>query len=571
MKKTSLMVGLFFACLSVVSQNRENEKISLKYVQLPLKPLVGVQTYNCQLDASLLMAQRPDFSYDWGLTADYVKGLFSLQGLSYMNENADITLTLKATDISIASYKIANVASGSAAPSYKMIFKVKADWRVMLSGKVQDELVLNANDGEMEVRFPADTDKYGLPSASVATADILEKSYAANGKDIDNIVIEWAASSVLSRAGEMVQSNYAFKPVVKQFEISSFKTNKKFDAAQWEKITPIAIGALKGLTSGQSAEATYEKGKEAVDFWAAQFEQLKGDVKTNDKLLEAATKNLITFLSLCNPSLVKDEYVTVLNSISSFEAEELMKWATPMAKRFEANKQPVDYAALGKKPALHRLNYETLITLKSGEKVPGVILFSTPYYNNPYELSGGFKMYKTDAYISANCVGNSKIEVDAKTVASYELLGKTFESIKYSDPTALSLSGNEEFVERICDGAAPLFKKYTLVVEGSQSLVAGAGASNYSAKDLYNARKNPVFLLQKNKKTTVVMNYTKLADQLADCPAVADKIKSGAYGNKPVNAGSSKIGSILDKGTVSDIDEQIITKVFVDYNNTMKN
>lgn len=451
-----------------------------------------------------------------------------------------------------------------------MIFKVKADWRVLVTGKVHDELLVNGENGEIDVRFPADYDKFGLPAQVIPTADILEKSYAAKQTDIDKFVIESAISSTLNKASNQVQSNYSFKPLVKTFEISSFKTTKKFDATQWEKAAQTAVASLKGLSDGQSPSTMLEKGKGAVDFWASQVEQLKGDLKTNDKLLEAATKNLITVLSIGNPQLISQEYNDILNKVAPFDAEELMKWATPMCKRFEANKQPVDFGALAKTPSLKDNRYEAMATLKTGEKLPVIVAFSSPYYYNPYELSWGFKMYKTADVLSAMGSTNSKMEIDLKTVASYEMFGKLFESVKYSDPTVVNLSGTEEFMERICDGAAPLFKKYTLSVESGQSMVVGAGSANYSSSDLANSRRNPQLLIQKGKKTTVIFNYSKLADFLSDCPSVADKIKAGEYGNKGFEPKTSKIGAFIEKGSLNEISEAVVLKIFADYNSQMK-
>ena len=51
---------------------------------------------------------------------------------------------------------------------------------------------------------------------------------------------------------------------------------------------------------------------------------------------------------------------------------------------------------------------------------------------------------------------------------------------------------------------------------------------------------------------------------------MADKIKSGAYGNDPVDAKSSKLGSMLAKDAVKSIDEAVITKIFTDYNSQIK-
>jgi hypothetical protein len=359
--------------------------------------------------------------------------------------------------------------------------------------------------------------------------------------------------------------------VNKEFELCSFKTNKKYDASKWEQITPGVIENLKGLTKGQAPQAVYGKCKEAIDFWQAQFDEKKSDLKTNDKVVEAAVKNLITVLSLTNPSQLKDEYATVLEKVTPFDAETILPWMDQMKQRSEANQQTIDYKAVGGSAALGFNAYETFITTKSGEKFAGIIVLKEPYYYNPYLLAFDFKLYKLADYINAMGSPSGKIEIDNKTVASYSLLGKTFESVKYSDPSVVSLSGSEEFMERICDGVAPLFKTYTLELAEEVQNASGVITQQATEEDYINARKHPQFFLQINgKKPTLVMNYTKLAELMADCPAVADKIKSGAYGNEPVKEKSSKFGAMLAKGAVKEITEEVIVKIVTEYNSLKK-
>jgi len=570
MKKILMTLGMAMSVLCVFSQNRENEKVALKYVQLPLKPVVDARSYNCKLDASSFAGPDSALLYQYGLSENYVKGLLRLQGLTYANDNADVTLTLVAAPLKVISHEIVNVAKEGETPSYKAIYLVGADWKINVSGKATDLIEVNENNGNVEVRFPSES--YLLNNSADATSrELIEQAIKANGAKIEKAILRQAYNATTAKTQSLIRSNFSYQPVNKSFELCSFKTNKKFDASKWEQITPGVIESLKGLTNGQAPQAVYGKCKEAIDFWQAQFDEKKGDLKTNDKIVEAAVKNLITVLSLTNPSQLKDEYATVLEKVAYFDSETILPWMNQMKKRNDANQQSIDYNVVGNNAALGTDSYEAFITTKAGEKFAGIIVLKEPYYYNPYLLAFDFKLYKLTDYINAMGSPSGKVEIDNKTVASYALLGKTFESVKYSDPSVVSLSGSEEFMERICDGVAPLFKTYTLELADEIEKAGEVLTQQATEEDYINARKHPRFFLQINgKKPTLVMNYTKLAELMADCPAVADKIKSGAYGNEPVKEKSSKFGAMLAKGAVKEITEDVIVKIVTDYNSLKK-
>ena len=574
MKKAGLLLGLAMAVLSVYGQNRENEKVKVKYVQMPLKPLVGATTYNCSFDATELEKALPDAKFELGISEDYIKGVMKIQGLEYKNENADVTIRLVSDALEIVEQKYEDLSNGGSTPNWKIIFTVRANWKLITNGNPQLDLAVNEK-GTINLNFPSDYDKYGVPAQAVPNKETLVKSMEVNGDKIKKSILEQAAIKTIEKAGRKAVSELSYKPIIKEFEICSFKTNKKYDASRWVAITPTAIANLKSLTTGTLPSEVFAKSKEAIDFWQEQYEANKADLKANDKIICAAVENLIIFLTLTNPSLIKDEYYTALNEVAYFDAETLTPWSKDMAERAKANTQSVDYAALTANAALKDQHYQVMIKTKTGETIPGVITFGSPYYLNPYELSEGFNLYKLADYNNEMSSVNSKIKIDNKTVASYSLFGKTFESVKYSDLTVVSLSGSECFMEKIVDGTAPLFKKYSLSAESSQGMVVGAGSTNYSATDLTNSRKNPNMLVQKAKKTSVVFNYSKLADMLKDCNTVVEKINTGAYGNPTVKSSdkSTTFGSLsatLAKGTVGDVNESIITQIMVEYNSLMK-
>lgn len=313
----------------------------------------------------------------------------------------------------------------------------------------------------------------------------------------------------------------------------------------------------------------YDAYKDIFDFWSAQIEQHKGDLKTHKKILRVATHNMLELLALVNPELISQESIDLYTEVN-YNNKDLFKAIEKNKKRFAANVgHATDYAKLSDLPPLNKNCYNVMYTTSKGDQKPGIIKYSTPYGLDPSETGKAFKIYDLATYTSANGGVTDKHMLDPKEIASYEILGMKYVKTKFTDPTAVSFSGNEEFLEEVITGKLSLYKNYIIEEGGAGSTTLGAGISLTTGNETQKPNIKPLFVIKYGKKSTVVFNYSKLADILDDCKTVSDKIKDGAYGNKQVAEKTSKLGKFVQQGTHSEISEEVILKITEEFNALM--
>lgn len=566
MKFKLLTLALSCFVFTLSAQKIIDEKVKVRYTRIPNIIMNNIKTYDCKWDAAEIKIDIPGIDTELGYTEQTVKGYLALQGYTYNSENPDIVLTLQSKRLNLPIPKIVNVSSNSSTPNYRAKYKVPADWLINVDGKFSHKINMHDHIGTVEVFFPALTNSYGMPGETISKREALEKYLNENPEKVTKYVSENAVAKILGKTKEVIISELSYKSMVKDTEVHSFKSSKKHDMSTWDEPYEKGIELLNKISMGEEPIKLYQAYKSSFDFWAEQFETNNND--GNKKIISVAANNLVQLLLLVNPEAIKPEYADhcYTGNKSRKEIKSLIEEAKQRQLVNKSN--TVDYKQLSLMPPLFGNSYEITYTNSKGEKKSGVIKLSTPFGLNPFENTGyNITIFDKDDVRDEYGKPSDKQKIDLKSVKEYELLGYKYVKLKYSDPTAVSLSGSEAFVEIVLQGKCSLFKTYSM--EAGSGSVIGGGLSNNNSSQLAASRKNPQFIIQNTKKPVVVFNYGRVADMMKDCNTVSDKIISGAYGNKEVKKANSKLGKFIQQGSENTIKEDIITSIVKEYNSLM--
>ena len=565
---TTVIILLIISYISF-AQRVINEKIDVRYVQLPLTVMPDVKTYNCVWNKDSIKENLPEIETQFGYNDMMIKGCMAIQGLTYNKTNPDITVTLQSSAFELIDPIIVNLKEGQENANYRIKFDFPMDWKIIISGKYEAEIVLNPSKN-ITVYMPALNEKY-LGSEIILTPYNLSANLDLKRDEIYKIAISRFLSEALQIVENKIKNELAYVSKVKEVEIESFKTTKKEDMTEWDKPYERGRELLTKISSGESPNKLYSDYKDVFSFWDEQLLSYKVDEKENKKFIKVGFHNLINTLELVNPAAIKDEYFEIYSNIDKYEVKKIEKRIIDAQERQIANKDnSLDYHVLSKLiPLIRGYKYEVLYTNNKDEKKQGLIYFgfNSMYGFNPYQTGTGFNIFDEDISLERNGNVFEKHEVDIKKVESYELLGEKYVKIKFSDPTSISMGMNEFFLQELYSGNVSLYKHWKM--EHTEGHIGDVELLT-NTDPIIKSRKNPVYVLDLGKKKTVVYNYKKLTKLFDDCQAVVDKINSGAYGNPPINTETSKIGNMLQNALGSDFNEEILIAIITDYNATMQ-
>ena len=568
MKIRLIVIALILSSTTVFAQRIIRKKKSIQFTQLPTIPMPNVSTYTCKWDGKSIVENFPNYKIETGINIKTIQGILDLQGYTYDESNPDVIITLVGKNIENSKPEIVNISNKEGAPNFRAKYMIPANWEIKIEGKFTATIKLDEIVDKLNIYVPTT-----INPVVISTPERMEEIVLEKEKTINSYVKKTAIKIMLNETKDVVNSKLCYRKKLSNFTLKSFKSNKKQDMTAWEKPFEQGVELLDKINKGENPSKLYSDYKELFEFWDTKFQENKDNSKKR-KIIETSASNLVNILTLVNPESIKDEYLTHVDT-------EIITFAKDAQKRQSINSEnPIDYTKLEKLPTLGDSSYLTDYYTSKGEQKKGVIKFTTHYGIDPSKTSMQFELYDLDTYLEKKAQVKSKHIIDTKSIEAYELFGTRYEKIKYNDPTALSLGGNEAFLELIKKGKLSLYKLHYIEAEttqaiafsGLKSIVSGdMSTSNDSGpiSTMSKCRANPNYIIKYKKKRTVVFNYSKLANILKDCSAVSEKIKSGAYGNEKVVAKKSKFGKFVQGGMHNEIKENIIFKIVDDFNSLM--
>ena len=507
MKIKLIVIALILSSTTVFSQRFTKKKETIQFTQLPMIPMPNVKTYGCKWDGKSIEENFPNYKNDVGINVKTIQGILDLQGYTYNESNPDIIITLVGKKIENSEPEIVNISNTEGSPNYRAKYSVPADWELRIEGKFSTTIKLEEFIDRVNIYVPT-----AINPSVISTEKRMEEIVLEKEKTINSYVRKTAMTIMLNETKDIVHSKLCYRKKFENITVESFKSNKKHDMSAWEKPFEQGLELLSRIDKGENPYTLYAEYKGLFDFWDAKFQEDKDNSKKR-KVRETAATNLVNFLKLVNPDLVKDEYLSLVDSKMKSIVEDAQK-------RQAANSQSTyDYTEFNNLPVLDDNSYLTSYFNSKGDSKKGVIKLSTHYGFDPSNTSGNFKLYDLDTYLEMKDKLTSKQMIDVKSIEAYELFGSRYEKLKYTDPTALSLGGTEAFLEVIKKGELSLYKLHVLGAEGASS---GAGIKSLksvisfdmaSAEDsspkslLSNCRAYPSYIIKYKKKRTVVFNY----------------------------------------------------------------
>lgn len=568
MKRTLIALTLLLTCSAAFSQRITDVSKEVKHIRLPLIPMDHVKTYDCKWNFEKIAQDVPGINTSMGYNEQTIKGILSLQGYTYSTVNPDIVITLNCEHLIIPSPEIIDIDDSSTKENYRAKYTIPANWTITVEGKHTASFPIDDEMGGIVVYIPAIETEFGTPGQEIPKAEFIEKHLSENGSTVLEYVKNVAVAELFTKAKKAVRSQLSYSPILSMVEVRSFKSSKKEDMSAWDQPYARGIELLNKLNSGESPCKLYNEFKDIFEFWDNQYEQHKNNPSEHSKIISVACSNLVSLLTLTNPEALKPEYFEAWSKTGS----PAKNWNTTIIdskKRFASNgSNKVNYETLSKLPPLKGTSYQTVYTNIKGEKKDGVIEFNSSYGMNPFETGNSFSIYDNPTYIAANGNVSAKQKLKQEEIADYELFGKKYIKMKFTDPTAVSIGGNESFLEEVIVGKCSLYKNYVLETSGDGE-VAGFLLAGSTKDQLIKSRLNPLFVVKYGKKASVVFNYTRLANTLEECKTVSDKIKAGAYGNKETAEKTSKLGKFMQQGAGNEITEEIIIKITEEFNSLM--
>ncbi|MEN8138476.1 MAG: hypothetical protein ABFR62_08580 [Bacteroidota bacterium] len=573
----NLLLLLLALQVSLVSfgQKKKKVEVDVQYIKTPKLYMPGIKSYAIIYDDTklekVLSANEKEYStylFRYRLNKYSIKGLASISSMKYDAENPDITITVISDTPKLdMQYQIKDVSRYNG-PDYRACYYINSDWKVKIEGKYNAEF--NLIDEPIEIVYPVINPENHTPIKDKAiTENLMSK---VEDSKIINIANTAFINKVIEELSNNVSHGFGYEKHKSEIVIKGFKSSKKHDMSEWEKITPEAEKMLNEISAGNSPEKVYEKYKYIFDFWKAQFdiEIIKPHKEQNSRILGASSSNICNILTLIKADEVKEEYIDYWKNYFVYKPEEV-KFVYEMKERYEANKNnsEANYKQLKKALILSRKfrnRYPVTYTDKKGKVHEGIISLPSRYFFNPSESSSDFSLFSLEKLYETGNVTNDKALVNLKNVKSYKIFDVEYRYGKYYDPTAIGLP-YKGFYEVVSDGKITLSKMYlTPVTDVKHDIIGGDNVY----KNILDSYFDPQYFLRVDEKSTLIFNYKRLSDDLQDCQTVADKIKSGFYGNSKIEEKESGLGKLLQKGGHDRIEEEVVMKIVSDYNTLMK-
>lgn len=560
-----IVLILILSSSSIFAQRTIKKKKSIQLTQLPLIPMPNVETYTCKWDGKLIEENFPNYEAEVGINLKTIQGILNLQGYTYVDSNPDVTITLVGKKIEKLTPEIVNISSAKGAPNYRAKYMLPVDWELKIEGKFSRTIKLDEIVDKLAIYVPTTMNPVIISTEERMEGIVLEKEITIN-----SYIKKTAMTMILVETKDAVEEMLCYKSKLEDTRVLSFKSNKKNDMTEWEKPFERGLELLDRIDKGENPSKLYSEYKDIFEFWDAKFQENKDDSKKR-KILEVAASNSVRLLALIDPNLVKDEYFKFVDA-------EMKTAVLGAQERQKANSQiSLDYTKLHKLPILDANSYEATYLTSKGDSKKAVIKLKNHYGIDPTKTSLDFELYDLDTYLEKKGKVVSKNMIDIKSISGYELFGTNYEKVKYADPTALSLGGNEAFLEVLKKGKLSLYKVHVFGNEGSsgfgnlnlKSMISFDMSDSEPKSMMAECRANPNYIIKYKKKRTVVFNYSKLAKILEDCKVVSDKIKSGAYGNDKVAKKETKMGKFIQGGLHNQIKKEHILEIVNEFNSLM--
>lgn len=559
MKVRLLFLAVLLISSATYAQKRLKNKNTVKIITLPNSPLTGVNTYSCNFDDSELNTNKSLINNIFH--EKYVRGILNIQGYTYKNKGADISIILISKPINFdIQPEIKNISENPKIKNYKAIYSYTPDWEIMIEGKVEAYISL-LNHKPIKIEIPEKL-SFGRENVIITSKSSLEKILSKNKDNIDKILKNQILEKIGNIIKNTVKSELSYSSSFQEVVIKSLKSSKKINLSYLEAPYKKSIQLIEEYKDGVSPIVLKKKYQETISFWAQQIEENKTlDSKLNKKIIKVATNNIIQIQLLIDPTAITEQNMDLLKK-ADYLSSELKNQINDRKTRAKNNeKTNIDYAKLFKTPKLSSTQYEVNYTNSKNEIKRGILTLDNYYGMNPWENSYSFTIKELGAFNKQEGRSSSKINLKKQNILSYDLLGFTYQSVKYTDPTVVTIGGNRKFLEEMIIGEMSLFRNYNITTTGTMI--------NYICRNIetmQKSRDNPEYIIKIGKKATLVYNYSKLASILKKYKTISEKIKSGEYGNTAIKARSSKFGKFLQQGVHNEIDANIITIITKEVN-----
>jgi hypothetical protein len=558
----SLLITLFLFSNSLFSQSFKNIEKEFKYVNLPLKMLpANIKTYSFEFIPGNI--KWNEFPYDGNALFNFVR----LEGYQYQKTGSDLTVSVAFSDLNTGDYTVKTEDISISEKKYSALYKVAIPTVIKIidkSNNVIDEKTIN----ESIVIEYSPTVINGQPYTYAKSEDQIKTIVAQNTASILNSVKNDAIKKAFYNIKSTINDLYSFIPVVKNCDIMTFKTKKDADFSAWDSNAAKLSEALDNLTNGASPQEIAAKLEPSITFWKSELAKYETNMKENKQLVGAAGYNIVLASIFSNKFDNVNEIATKLKDHNwkyDNELNDLIKFSSSIQKRVEANvNNTIDYKAISQTLPLKINQIEAELTPKGSKAIAGIIEFGDPFYVSPYQNSENITFIPLDIFkLSMGKVKDKDKKVyKPEDVENYKTYGKEFVGTEYSDPTALSLSGNKALLESLISGKANLYIRYEVPCSGTS-------VGDCEFKSNMDSKARPTIIANVGKKSVVIFNYSAFAELLKDCPAVVEKLKKGEYGNPPIAEKTGKLAKMLEKSKHDNININAVKAAITEYNSLM--
>ncbi|TCO07719.1 hypothetical protein [Natronoflexus pectinivorans] len=543
MKKFFLFIVFISLSISMVSQRISRDSKSIQFVNYPSLLMPGVETYSTSIDLSAIEGLLEEGSmYVW--TYKTLNSILGPQGYTHKENESDIEITLVAKNYLVFP-SVTDASPDYESAYYLPTYTIPLDWEIVIEGAVSQRILLSEYKDSLQIVVPLRD--VGGRLHKISDAEKVKEIMEGESEQILKSAERQFLSEIMLFTSEVVNRSLSYDVEVLEVPLFSLRSNRQVDVTDWEDPHKNAEKLFEELRNGVSPNELYNKYTDVFDFYALKIEEFRGDVRKNRNLLEAASTNLINMLMIVKPDAITVDHIDVFvetNNESGSREEKrnkLMSRISHALAVYESrNACERDYADLFNMPPLSNNEYAVTYTMSSGETKQGVVTYSTFYGLRPSDACVGFSLYDIDVFNSSDGKVSSRQALDVRDIDSYEIFGDKYVKVRFSDPTVVSLRGEESFMWELMDGDVSI---YWLTDSGRSGAV-----------------------IRKGNRGQLVFNYARLAEMLDDKPAIAEKIRNGHYGNPEIRERSSRLGNMMQQGVVNDICPRILLNIVADYN-----
>ncbi|ASB48045.1 hypothetical protein CDL62_02235 [Alkalitalea saponilacus] len=502
-----------------------------------------VETYSTNIDLTAIEGLLEEGStYVW--TYKTLNSILGPQGYTHKEIDSDIEITLVAKNYLVFP-SVTDASPDYESAYYLPKYTIPMDWEIVIEGAVSQRILLSDYKDSLHIVVPLRD--VGGSLHKITDPEKIKEVMESESEQILKAAERQFLSEVMLFAREVVNRSLSYDVEVLEVPFFSLRSNRQVDVSDWEEPHKNAEKLFEELKNGASPSELYNKYADVFEFYELKINEYKDDVRKNRNLLEAASTNLVNMLLILKPDAITVDHVdifVVTNNESGSRDEKRNKLKSRISQAIAVyesrNECGRDYAELFTMPPLSNNAYEVTYTLSSGEVKQGVVTYSTFYGLRPSDACVGFSLYDIDVFNSSDGKVSSRQALDVKDIDSYEIFGDKYVKVRFSDPTVVSLRGEESFMWELMDGDVSIYWLTDLGRSGA--------------------------VIKKGNRGQFVFNYARLAEMLDDKPTIAENIRNGHYGNPEIRERSSRLGNMMQQGVVNDICPRILLNIVADYN-----